>query len=229
MRGNKWDQDSFFEHGTVYVAQIVEKVKALGAEAGRGRVLDFGCGPGRCTQAFADHFDRVDGVDVAAPMIELAKQLNRHGDRCRYHVNTVDDLSLFGDETFDVVHSTITLIHIPKASALRYIREFARVTKPGGFIVFDFAARSKNRLRGFILRWMPRRLARSLFRFKHGVDSFMDVNPIPGPQVKESLASAGSDVIEIQEAPSEGVKYLTYRYFAKKRPERSRADGLAGS
>jgi len=216
-RGNKWDLDSFFENGALHVVQIVEKLKTLGAQVGTGRVLDFGCGPGRCTQAFADHFDQVDGVDVAGPMVELAEQLNRHGDRCRYHVNTVPDLALFDDGTFDIVHSTITLMHIPKSSALQYIREFVRVAKPGGFIVFDVPARSKPRLRGFIHRTLPRRVIRLLFRLRYGMATFIDMNPIRRPEVIKTLESAGADVISVQEMPA--PKWLRYLYAAKRRAE----------
>jgi ubiquinone/menaquinone biosynthesis C-methylase UbiE len=38
-----------------------------------GRALDLGCGTGRHTMLLADRFTRVDAVDLAAPMIELAR------------------------------------------------------------------------------------------------------------------------------------------------------------
>jgi SAM-dependent methyltransferase len=45
-----------------------------------GRVLDFGCGVGRMSNALAEQGLQVVGVDIAASMAERAKELNAHSD-----------------------------------------------------------------------------------------------------------------------------------------------------
>jgi hypothetical protein len=42
----------------------------------------------------------------------VPREFNRHGDRCRYHVNARNDLSLFADDTFDLVLTLIVLQHM---------------------------------------------------------------------------------------------------------------------
>jgi SAM-dependent methyltransferase len=102
-----------------------------------GRALDFGCGVGRLTQALAGKFSECDGVDIAPSMIARANELNRFGNRCRYHVNDRNDLALFGDDVFDLIYSDIVLQHIPPEFGAAYIRDFTGVLAPGGVLVFQ--------------------------------------------------------------------------------------------
>lgn len=139
--GNRWDLEQFFETGRVNVATFLDVSTRLGLPARRGAALDFGCGVGRLTQALADHFESVEGVDIASSMIALAKRFNRHGGRCRYHINTRDDLSLFPDAAFDFILAYIVLQHIPPEASRRYIREFVRVLRPGGLALFQLPTR----------------------------------------------------------------------------------------
>ena len=79
-RGGKWDLAEFFGSGEEHVRELVDRLTELGLPT-HGVVLDFGCGVGRLTQAFADHFDEVWGIDIAPSMIEGAEAFNRHGSR----------------------------------------------------------------------------------------------------------------------------------------------------
>jgi SAM-dependent methyltransferase len=133
----RWDPDAFFRTGVDEVEFILHRVGALGATAGSARALDFGCGLGRVTQALCRHFAHVDGVDIAAAMVERARSFNRFAERCTYHLNEKDDLRLFADATFDFVYSNITLQHIEPQYSRRYIEEFFRVLKPNGITVFQ--------------------------------------------------------------------------------------------
>jgi SAM-dependent methyltransferase len=140
LEGNRWDVDAFLRTGEEEVAQNLDHLARLGVEVARQRCLDFGCGVGRLTQALCRHFDRCDGVDIAASMIERAREMNRHGERCRYHVNARDDLALFEEGTFDFVMSLIVLQHVEPLYAKRYIADFMRVLRPGGAALFQVPA-----------------------------------------------------------------------------------------
>src|SRR6266700_763326 len=70
-RGNRWLSDEFFETGIQEIALVMAHADRLGLD-GHERALDFGCGPGRLTQALTRYFDEVDGVDISPSMIELA-------------------------------------------------------------------------------------------------------------------------------------------------------------
>ena len=135
--GGRWSADDFFRNGEVVVANLFDRAAELGIEIPRGRALDFGCGPGRLTQALAARFDAVDGVDIARSMIANARRFNRHGERCRYHVNGKADLRRFGDATFTFVCSLLVLQHMKPEIAVGYVREFMRVLAPSGVLVFQ--------------------------------------------------------------------------------------------
>src|SRR6266851_2218658 len=111
-RHGKWKYDEFFACGEEEIGRILRHVSSLSFPLHRGRALDFGCGVGRLTQALCRHFDRCDGIDIAPSMIDLARQYNQHGNRCRYAVNDSNDLALFNDDTFDFIYSSLVLQHM---------------------------------------------------------------------------------------------------------------------
>jgi len=136
-KDNKWDSDEFFATGREEISEALQYLGDLGLEFPRSRALDFGCGAGRLTQALANGFKEVVGVDISYSMVDCAKSYNQHGDRCRFVVNTSDDLALFDDSSFDFVYSNRTLQHIPPEAITRYIAEFFRIMRPGGVALFQ--------------------------------------------------------------------------------------------
>lgn len=137
FKGGNWDLDEFFRSGEQNIQLVMDDLAQRGLTPATGRCLDFGCGVGRLTQALASRFQRSDGVDISATMVDLARQYNKHGDRCHYHVNTEPDLAVFESNSFDFIYSTIVLQHNPPENAERYIQEFGRLLAPGGVAVFD--------------------------------------------------------------------------------------------
>ena len=136
-RGGGWELEEFFATGRADVDVVLGMLAERGIAIERGRALDFGCGVGRLTRALAEHFDSCDGVDLAASMIERARELNRDGERVRFHHNDAPDLRLFGDGSFDFVLSLIVLQHMKPDLMRGYMREFVRVLRPGGVAVFN--------------------------------------------------------------------------------------------
>jgi SAM-dependent methyltransferase len=136
-KGGRWDVDEFFELGRRDVDAWFGAALAEKPDIGRGTALDFGCGVGRLTQALAEHFESVAGVDIAPTMIVEAAKYNRHGDRCIYYVNDRPDLRLFSDGEFDFIFTLIVLQHMAPHYAKGYLKEFLRVLKPGGVVLFQ--------------------------------------------------------------------------------------------
>lgn len=136
-KGNRWQTDEFFATGVSEINRLLANGGALGFPKNRLKALDFGCGPGRLTQALATHFDEASGVDIAPSMIQKANSLNRHGAKCKYFVNEASDLRLFPSERFDFIVSMIVLQHVGTEPAKKYIREFVRILAPGGLLVFQ--------------------------------------------------------------------------------------------
>lgn len=135
-RGNRWTVAEFFQTGVREIEGLLATIHALGLPLRRRTALDFGCGVGRLSQALAQHFDAVWGVDIAPSMIERARAYNRYGSRCRYVLNNEDDLAVLADTTFDLVYSNITLQHLEPRYATAYIAEFLRVAARPGLVVF---------------------------------------------------------------------------------------------
>jgi SAM-dependent methyltransferase len=136
-RGGKWDPDEFFLAGQREISAVLNHIGARGYTLRKGRALDFGCGVGRVTQALCNHFQECVGVDIAPSMIRLAEKYNRHGHKCRYHLNPSLNLELFRDATFDFVYSGLVLQHIEPSYSKTYMQEFFRVLAPGGCAVFQ--------------------------------------------------------------------------------------------
>jgi SAM-dependent methyltransferase len=132
-----WTREAFFQTGVDEVEAVLRRTAELGGAPGSGRALDFGCGIGRLSQALALHFSSVDGVDISPAMLEQARQLNRAASRCIFHLNDSDTLAIFPDGAFDFVYSSITLQHMEPRYSRGFIREFFRVTRPGGVVVFQ--------------------------------------------------------------------------------------------
>lgn len=136
-QGGRWEEEPFWQSGIATVDWVVRHLDGLGALPRTEAALDFGCGIGRLTQALARHFAKVTGVDIADSMLERARAANRHGERVQYVLNTRPDLSLVGDASVDFVLTLLVLQHMRPDYSAAYLREFLRVLRPGGVLMFN--------------------------------------------------------------------------------------------
>jgi SAM-dependent methyltransferase len=98
-------------------------------------VLDVGCGAGVTACFLARRYGcRVAGVDIRARMVERSQeQAKREGvaDRVEFRVADAQDLP-FADGLFDaVITESVTAFPADKQKA---VNEYARVTRPGGYV-----------------------------------------------------------------------------------------------
>ena len=100
-------------------------------------VLDVGCGLGGSARHLADTYDcHVTGIDLTDEYIEVAKQLTEYvgmQDQVQFHQGSALDLP-FNDQSFDVSWTEHAQMNIPDKN--RFYAEIARVTKPGGCLLF---------------------------------------------------------------------------------------------
>jgi SAM-dependent methyltransferase len=91
-------------------------------------ILDFGCGPGRDLQAFAELGHAPVGLDGAAPFVAMARAQGRE-------VWQQDFLALdLPAERFDGIFANATLFHVPSSELPRVLRELRATLKPRGVL-----------------------------------------------------------------------------------------------
>ncbi len=213
----EWDEGEFFATGDTEISEVMAVLERHGAPSGAARALDFGCGLGRLSQALAAHYETVDGVDISEPMIEGAKVLARQPtgvdeSRLRYHLNTKADLSIFEDESFDLVFSLITLQHMRPEFSRSYIAEFCRLVRPGGVVFFQLPTHrttALKRLRGAAGRTM-RKVRRSLL----GGEPVMEMYGTPRKDVEALLTTGGLRVLDVLPDELAGPSWQSFRYLA---------------
>ncbi|WQF89950.1 Putative methyltransferase type 11, S-adenosyl-L-methionine-dependent methyltransferase superfamily [Colletotrichum destructivum] len=103
-------------------------------------VLDVGAGSGSITRDFASlcSSGRVVGIDYSVDMVKHARKtylddaVETPPKNLSFEVCNAEDLSIFPDASFDIVHAHTCLTHVhDRVGALR---EFLRVCKPGGVV-----------------------------------------------------------------------------------------------
>ncbi len=219
----KWDVADFFETGLKEIDALIAYIDSLHIPAQRRKVLDFGCGVGRLSQALARYFDHVDGIDVAPSMIERARQFNRFGEKVRYHVNGTASLKIFSDNTFDLIYSNVTLQHIPPLEVKAYLREFVRILAPGGLLIFQLPGTPVNGVS--FLKAHTKRVAASslLWLFRHIgyiTRPIMVMHGIERQKVENLLAACCGSIVDVREDQSAGEDWLSYRYCVTKDKDR---------
>ncbi len=106
-------------------------------------VLDVGSGLGGAAFLVAEeHRARVFGVDLTPEIVEIAqdRKAEHPGTNVSFRRGDIHDFN-WEPETFDVIWSRETLLHVPRKE--RLFGKFYRWTRPGGYlIVTDYARRS---------------------------------------------------------------------------------------
>ncbi len=99
--------------------------------------LEIGCGIGRLLRPMRARAARVIGVDISGEMIERARR-ELLPDEGMSLLRTDGDLADVPDGSIDLVYSFIVFQHVPtRAAVLTYLRESARVLRPGGLLRFQ--------------------------------------------------------------------------------------------
>jgi len=197
-KGNKWNEAEFFQTGRAEISAEIQRLRDAGVPLNLQRALDFGCGPGRLTQALGDYFSAVDGVDISSSMIEKANALNRKPDSVHYHLNIKSDLSFFPSNSYDFVYSAITLLHIPPPHQESYIAEFVRLLKPGG--VARFQTIHAHSWRGLIPNWFA-----EIYRgYKYRGRAYIPIYGLPVRRVRGAVSGQGGIIRKYEEQPYKG-------------------------
>ncbi|KAK1985681.1 UbiE family methyltransferase [Colletotrichum cereale] len=160
-------------------------------------ILDVGAGSGSITRDFARLCPqgRVVGIDNSQDMVNYARKTHLQDHQVEtllpnltFELCNAEDLSMFPDASFDIVHAHTCLTHVHDRVAA--LRELRRVCKPGGVV----AARDPLDIENQVT-WTPHlpamrmhgRIAATLLRAKGG-------HPEAGSHVEEWAREAGFEM-----------------------------------
>ena len=130
----------FLSQGSSYVLEQMFQ----GIDLENKDMLDIGSGLGGIDFLLAENFNvRVVGVDPLEEAVQQAKDAYEQKKSMlkgtvTFQVLPADkmtSLAMFADNSFDVVFSRETLLHVPVEQKRAYFKEMFRVLKPSGFIV----------------------------------------------------------------------------------------------
>jgi len=130
-------------------------------QPGSLEVADIGCGAGAQCELWAELGHVVHGLDINAPLIELAKQ--RAAERSQdiqFEVGSATELP-WPDESMDVCLSPELLEHVQDWESC--VSEFVRILKPGGLLYLSTTNKLCPRQQEFALplySWYPSALKR---------------------------------------------------------------------
>jgi SAM-dependent methyltransferase len=227
-RGGKWDVPEFLEVGERAVNDFHALLKReVGAPDRFRHVLDFGCGVGRLSHAWAKRAEAVTGVDISKPMVERGTALLRDVANLRLQLNEASDLACFQSGTFDLVFSHACLQHMPWSLAAGYIKEFARVCSPGGWVVFSLPARVLDStwprmVRQKLVDLLPFGLGSVYRRWRHGSAAVFEMHFTPTRTVEAALKAAGLRVLRCEPDQSAGPNAEGHLYIASQPSPASR-------
>lgn len=123
-------------------------------------VVEIGCGVGRLTRAMAPEVGEIHALDLSAEMLARAQTLGLGN--VSFHQSDGQSLTGLPDSCAHLVLAYCVFQHLPSEEVLgNYLREMARVARPGGLIAFTLTPRTWHarietlfRLR----RWLEERL-----------------------------------------------------------------------
>lgn len=101
------------------------------------RVLELGCGVGRIGLELAPRCREWHGVDISSNMLGVAEERLGQLANVYFHKIRRTSLEAFEDASIDKIYCSAVFIHLDKEDVFLFLREFARILKPGGLAYFE--------------------------------------------------------------------------------------------
>ncbi|MBU2515926.1 class I SAM-dependent methyltransferase [bacterium] len=206
-KDNRWEIDNFFKTGQNDIDFILQEAEKRYPQFQRNKALDFGCGVGRMTIPLSKRFKETVGVDISAQMIGKAKVFAKNVSGCSFVVNEEEDLCIFPEAYFDFILSLIVLQHMERRYILNYIKEFLRLLKPVGLLVFQLPSQIE--------------LKAGYQEFKPGMSPEAEMYGISKEKMFDYIKLNKGEIVDCVKDNACGKEINSLRYFVKKQRSRS--------
>ncbi len=167
---------------------------------GTGTIADVGCGPGHVTRFLAQRHSDVIGVDISPGMIAVARE---RAPELAFEVGSMLDLPA-ADGTWAGVVALYSIIHLTAEERATASREFARVIRPGGWLLLAFHVDSSEFAAGevnHLTSWFGERVQLDGY--------FLDPSNVLAP-----LQAAGFALVaKLERQPTPDVEYPSRRCY----------------
>ncbi len=218
-KDNRWKIEELFETGKREICSVMEYINKLNIDIKHGRALDFGCGIGRLTQALCAYFDECIGIDISHQMLKLAQQNNGHKEQCTYILNCASDLKIFKDNSFDFIYSNIVFQHLPPELTLGYIKEFIRILKNNGVIIFQITTGIiglRNKMRRILNYILPAFVRHFYKRLRYKTWAIKDMYCVKEEVLEDVITANRGKIIDVIDDDSSLPRYKGKRYCLTK-------------
>jgi len=215
--GNLWKAEEFFITGEQEIGHFLSKSNTYGFEITFDTALDFGCGVGRLSRALAKRFRKVTAVDISSSMLKEARNANNHIENIEFLHCTSEGLPLIPDCSIDFLYSNLVLQHMPRNRQVITIKEFCRVLRPGGVLIFQTpSSYNFTSLIGWSYMLLGNTLYNRLIKRKGPQCGLMEMHLFPKNSVLEILCQNEMKSVRVERLRhiAHGVK--GYMYYAKK-------------
>jgi SAM-dependent methyltransferase len=112
-------------------ALIDETIRQYGRQI--GTYVEIGPGAGRWSEALSTRARRLFLVDISPKAIAICRQRLAGFSNVEFFVNAGTNLDFIASETVDFIFSVATFAHISPPDTDKYLGEFARVLREGGY------------------------------------------------------------------------------------------------
>lgn len=104
------------------------------------KILDFGCGCGRVIR----HWRDLKGIEISGTDCnpEIVEWCRRNLPLAKYSCNDLTPPTSYDDNQFDLVYAFSVFTHLSEEIQRQWIAEFARIIKPGRYLLLSLAGES---------------------------------------------------------------------------------------
>lgn len=117
-------------------APTEEELNLLGKKKDK-KILEIGCGAGRCSIAFAKKGAECKGIDISKEQLKHARRLaEKNNVKVDFEKGNIQTLDGIDSQSYDVVYSAFALQYVPDLA--KCFKEVHRVLKGDGIFVFGY-------------------------------------------------------------------------------------------